>query len=111
MWAPSLVCLHCSPATKLMSNHAKRPWFDFKFFRDVPWVIWPLFAIWSKWFWRSTRVNIFDLWARVGFRDLENFEWLLCAPHLVNCFGVFVGPFCNTSLNIFCRFTNILHLW
>jgi hypothetical protein len=33
MWAPSLVCLHYSPATKLMPNHVKRPWFDFKFFR------------------------------------------------------------------------------
>jgi hypothetical protein len=53
MWAPSLVCLHCSPVTKLMSNHVKRPRFEFKFFRDVPWVIWPLFAIWSKWFWRQ----------------------------------------------------------
>jgi hypothetical protein len=52
MWAPSLVCLHCSPATKLMPNHVKRPRFDFKFFRGVPWVIWPLFVIWSKWFWR-----------------------------------------------------------
>jgi hypothetical protein len=48
MRAPSLVCLHCSPATKLMSNHVKRPQFEFKFFRDVPWVIWPLFVIWSK---------------------------------------------------------------
>ena len=53
MWAPSLVCLHCSPVTKLMSNHVKRPRFEFKFFRDVPWVIWPLFVIWSKWFWRQ----------------------------------------------------------
>jgi hypothetical protein len=51
MWEPSLVCLHCSPALKMMSNHVKRPWFDFKFFRDAPWVIWPLFSIWSKWFW------------------------------------------------------------
>jgi hypothetical protein len=53
MRAPSLVCLHCSPATKLMSNHVKGPQFEFKFFRDVPWVIWPLFVIWSKWFWRQ----------------------------------------------------------
>jgi hypothetical protein len=35
-----------------MSNHVKRPQFEFKIFRDVLWVIWPLFAIWSKWFWR-----------------------------------------------------------
>jgi hypothetical protein len=53
MWAPSLVCLHCSPATKMMPNHVKRPWFGFKFFRGVPWVIWPLFVIWTKWFWRQ----------------------------------------------------------
>jgi hypothetical protein len=53
MWAPSLVCLHCSLVTKLMSNHVKRPQFEFKFFKDVPWVIWPLFPIWSKWFWRQ----------------------------------------------------------
>jgi hypothetical protein len=53
MWAPSLVCLHCSPATKLMPNHVKRPQFDFKFFRGVPWVIWQLFVIWSKWFWHQ----------------------------------------------------------
>jgi hypothetical protein len=49
--APSLVCLHCSRATKLMSNHVKQPRFEFKFFRDVPWIIWPHFVIWSKWFW------------------------------------------------------------
>jgi hypothetical protein len=48
MWAPSLICLHCSPAIKLMPIHVKRPWFAFKFFRGVPWVIWPLFVIWSK---------------------------------------------------------------
>jgi hypothetical protein len=36
MGAPSLVCLHCSPATKRMPNHVKLPWFGFKFFRDVP---------------------------------------------------------------------------
>jgi hypothetical protein len=76
MWAPSLVCLHCSPVTKLMSNNVKRPRFEIKFFRDVPWVIWPLFAIWSSGFGASTKVNTFDLWARVGFGDIENFEWL-----------------------------------
>jgi hypothetical protein len=53
MGAPSLVCLHCSPATKRMPNHVKWPWFGFKFFRDVPWVVWPLFVIWSKWFRRQ----------------------------------------------------------
>jgi hypothetical protein len=53
MWSPSLVCLHCSPATKRMPNHIKRPWFGFKFFRGVPWVVCPLFVIWSKWFWRQ----------------------------------------------------------
>jgi hypothetical protein len=31
-------------------------------------------------------------------------------PHLVNGFEVFVGPFCKTSLNKFCSFTNTLHL-
>jgi hypothetical protein len=31
----------------------KRPRFEFKFFREVPWVIWVLFAIWSKWFWHQ----------------------------------------------------------
>jgi hypothetical protein len=51
MWAPSQVCRHCSPVTKPMSNHVKRPRFEFKFFREVPWVIWVLFYIWSKWFW------------------------------------------------------------
>jgi hypothetical protein len=51
MGAPSLVCLHYLPATKMMSNRVKRPWFGFKFFRGVPWVVWPLFVIWSKWFW------------------------------------------------------------
>jgi hypothetical protein len=51
MWVPILVCLHCSPMTKLMPNHVNRLRFDFKFFRGVPWVIWPLFVIWSKWFW------------------------------------------------------------
>jgi hypothetical protein len=76
MWAPSLVCLHCSPATKVMSNHVKRPWFDFNFFRDLSWVIWPLFLFGSSGFGASTRVNTFDLWARVGFGDLDNFEWL-----------------------------------
>jgi hypothetical protein len=53
MWAPSIVCLHCSPTTKMMPNHVKRPWFGFKFCRGVPWVIWPLFVIWTKWFWRQ----------------------------------------------------------
>ena len=53
MRAPSQVCRHCSPVTKPMSNHVKRPRFEFKFFREVPWVIWALFAIWSKWFWRQ----------------------------------------------------------
>jgi hypothetical protein len=52
MWAPSLVCLHCSPATKMTPNHVKRPWFVFKLFRGVPWLIWPLFVIWTMWFWR-----------------------------------------------------------
>jgi hypothetical protein len=51
MWAPSLVCLQSSLVTKPMSNHVKRSRFEFKFFREVPWVIWPLFAICSKWFW------------------------------------------------------------
>jgi hypothetical protein len=36
MWVPSLVCLHCSPPTKIMPNHVKRPWFVFKLFRGVP---------------------------------------------------------------------------
>jgi hypothetical protein len=53
MWAPSLVCLHCSPATKMMPNRVKWQWFGFKLFRGLPWVIWPLFVIWSKWFWRQ----------------------------------------------------------
>jgi hypothetical protein len=52
MRAPSQVCRHCSPVTKPVSNHVKRPRFEFKFFREVPWMIWVLFAIWSKWFWR-----------------------------------------------------------
>jgi hypothetical protein len=55
MGAPSLVCLHCSPATKRMPNRVKRPWFGFKIFRDVPWVVWPLFIIWIKWFWRQQK--------------------------------------------------------
>jgi F0F1-type ATP synthase membrane subunit c/vacuolar-type H+-ATPase subunit K len=55
MGAPSLVCLHCSPATKRMPNRVKRPWFGFKFFRGVPWVVWPLFVIWTKWFWRQDK--------------------------------------------------------
>jgi hypothetical protein len=53
MWAPSLVCLHCSPATKMMPNRDKWPWFGFKFCRGVPWVICPLFVIWTKWFWHQ----------------------------------------------------------
>jgi hypothetical protein len=53
MGAPSLVCLHCSPATKRMPNCVKLPWFGFKIFRGVPWVVWPLFVIWTKWFWRQ----------------------------------------------------------
>jgi hypothetical protein len=32
------------PETKLVSNHVKRFWFGFKFFRGVPWVILLLFA-------------------------------------------------------------------
>jgi hypothetical protein len=55
MVAPSLVCLHCSPATKKMPNRVKRPWFGFKFFRGVPCVVWPLFVIWTKWFWRQQK--------------------------------------------------------
>ena len=58
-----------------MSNHVKRLWFEFKFFRDVPWVIWPLLLFGPSGFGASTRGNTFDLWARVGFGDLENFEW------------------------------------
>jgi hypothetical protein len=53
MRAPSQVCRHCSPVTKLMSNHVKRPRFEFKLFREVPGMIWVLFAIWFKWFWRQ----------------------------------------------------------
>jgi hypothetical protein len=64
----------------------------------------------SSGFGASTKVNTFDLWARV-VSDLEFFfERLKCVPRLENCFGVFVGPFCNTSLNKICRFTNTLHL-
>jgi hypothetical protein len=53
MRAPSQVCRHCSPVTKLMSNHVKRPRFEFKLFTEVPGMIWVLFAIWFKWFWRQ----------------------------------------------------------
>jgi hypothetical protein len=36
-----------------MPNHVKQPWFGFKLFRGVPWVVWLLFVIWTMWFWHQ----------------------------------------------------------
>jgi hypothetical protein len=61
MWALSLVCLHYLLATKMMPNHVKRPWFVFKLFRGVSWVISTLFLFGPSGFGSSTKVNTSDL--------------------------------------------------
>jgi hypothetical protein len=49
---PNLACLPVHLATKEMPNHVKRIWLGFKLFQWVPWVVWHLFGIQTKWFWR-----------------------------------------------------------
>jgi hypothetical protein len=40
-------------ATKQMPNRVKPPWFGFKLFRGVHWVVWLLFVIWTLRIWRQ----------------------------------------------------------
>jgi hypothetical protein len=40
-------------ATIQMPNRVKQPWFGFKLFRGVPWVVWLLFVIWTLRIWHQ----------------------------------------------------------
>jgi hypothetical protein len=58
----------------------------------------------------STKVNTFDLWARVVLGLRKFFKGSSVFPSWRIVLGFFVWPFCNTFLNKICRFTNTLHL-
>jgi hypothetical protein len=50
--APNLACLTAHTATKLMSRAVKCPSLGFHFFQGVPQVVYHIFGIELKWFWR-----------------------------------------------------------
>jgi hypothetical protein len=50
--APNLACLSAHSATKLMSSAVKRLSLGLQFFQGVPQVVYHIFGIEPKWFWR-----------------------------------------------------------
>jgi hypothetical protein len=55
MVAPSLVCLHCSPRDKTNAKPCQPTLVRFQIFQGCALgslLVWLLFVIWTKWFWR-----------------------------------------------------------